>query len=161
MGDKRQPKELIRNQALKEQREQNPDSLNLQENPTPPAEKTEEWKQFFYRVIHICRELGTDSWTDLDSVYEFCDVHCEVQELRRSVTQPDGSIQIENINPTNGTASIHPNYRALMTTRGHYHKLLDTFGMTPRGRAYLIDQRKLPGNKLANILGTTIDELAK
>jgi hypothetical protein len=124
-----------------------PDAIPIDPNTiTPPPGKSQEWLDFFWEVIEISKALGTDSWSDLRSVCEFCDVFEEVQRLKRSLTGPDGVERYTDIGST-GQPVVSANYKALNNLRVLFHKMLNDFGMTPRGKAYVHDKRKNPVNK--------------
>ena len=160
MPQPRKPKELLETKRVKLARIETPDHLPLSEiNPEPPEGKTQLWHNFFFNVIQITRDLGTDSYTDLASVIELCDLHEEVQQLRKLCMDENGKLKISVKHGKTDNESINPNYRALNMVRPLYIKMLDTFGMTPRGRAYLTDKRKDPTNRLTALLNQAGDNL--
>jgi hypothetical protein len=146
-GPRKLPKDLKDNQRTRKILPSLPDSIPIDPNTiTPPPGKSQEWLDFFWEVIEVSKALGTDSWSDLRSVCEFCDVFEEVQRLKRSLTGPDGVERYTDIGST-GQPVVSANYKALNNLRVLFHKMLNDFGMTPRGKAYVHDKRKNPVNK--------------
>ncbi len=123
----------------------------LQYTPEPPPGKCEVWHKFYLHAIESIRAMGVDSWTDLPGIIEFCDIHTEVQRLKNLLKGPDGVERYTSIGST-GQDVVSPEYQALIKIRPQYHKMLNDFGMTPRGRAYMYDKRKTEKGKVSTLM---------
>jgi hypothetical protein len=128
------------------------DTVNLPgiTDSCPPG-KSKEWQDIFDHTVKSCEAMGIDAFSDLPGVYEFCEIHCEVMRLKRSLIGPDGEEQYTVLSKK-GEEMLNPNYTALLRLRPLYHKLLGDFGMTPRGRAYMYDKRKTEKGKVSTLM---------
>lgn len=128
------------------------DTVNLPGLPDEkPQGKSKEWQDIFDHTVKSCEAMGIDAFSDLPGVYEFCEIHCEVMRLKRSLIGPDGEEQYTVISKK-GEEMLNPNYTALLRLRPLYHKMLGDFGMTPRGRAYMYDKRKTEKGKVSTLM---------
>lgn len=128
------------------------DSVSLDESKIEiPSGKSQRWHDFFFKTIEALKAIGADSWTDVPAVIEFADVWEEVQELKAKLKGPDGSDNFTDVGSM-GQTVVSADYQALMKIRPMYHKLLNDFGMTPRGRAYVYDRRKTSESKASALL---------
>jgi hypothetical protein len=134
--------------------EKQPVNLSITEHGNmlqPPPGKNQDWHNFFWHTVECCKLLGIDSASDIAGIVELCDVWQEINVLKKAIQKDNGEIDVTDIGST-GQTVVSAEYKALLSLRPHYHKLLAEFGMTPRGRAYVYDKRKTVESKAAAIL---------
>lgn len=116
-----------------------------------PPDKSKEWQDIFDHTVKSCEAMGIDAFSDLPAVYEFCEIHCEMLRLKRRLIGPDGEEQYTKLNRA-GDPFVNPDYASILRLRPIYHKMLNDFGMTPRGRAYMYDKRKTEKGKVQTLM---------
>lgn len=123
-----------------------------------PPGKSQEWQDIFDHTVKSCEAMGIDAFSDLPAVYEFCEIHCEMLRLKRRLIGQDGEEQYTKLNKA-GDPFVNPDYASILRLRPIYHKMLNDFGMTPRGRAYMYDKRKTEKGKVQTLMeALTSDE---
>ena len=122
-------------------------SERLARCPVPPATLSEagaaEWK----RLAPTAHKLGTLAAADLRSFELLCEVLATERQAREVVGREGMTIATSD-----GGSKAHPGIKAMEVARNQAARLLESFGLTPKGRNHVDPAPEPRENKLAQFL---------
>jgi len=120
-------------------------SRRLTRAPSPPAELSQRASEEWRRLAPACVAIGTLTGADLTAFALLCETLASEREARETVAAEGLTT------PTaGGGKKPHPAVRIAENARNQSVRLLEAFGLTPRGRQSVdISPRDSPANELA------------